>query len=84
MSITITISIPLDVVILLDVDLDWGLEIAIINSKITNTLIIFNKGLSLVKSEFLAFKYDKEECVSDAWVYFPNLYQKNNIAHGWS
>ena len=47
---------------------------------ITNTLIKFKKGLSLVKSEFLAFKYDKEECVSDACVYFSNLSQKNNIA----
>ena len=64
----------------MDVDLDWGLEIAIINSMITNILIIFNKGLSLVKGEFLAFKNDKEECVSEAWVYLPNLYQKNNIA----
>ena len=72
-------SIPLDVETLFDVDLDWGLDIAIINNRITINLITFRKGLSLVKIELFTFKKDNEGCDRDAWVYLPNLYQKKII-----
>ena len=72
-------SIPLDVETLFDVDLDWGLDIAIINNRITINLITFRKGLSLVKIELFTFKKDNEGCDKDAWVYLPNLYQKKII-----
>ena len=50
-----------------------------INNRITINLIIFGKGLSLVKIELFTLKKDNEGCDKDAWVYLPNLYQKKII-----
>ena len=80
-SITITMSIPLDVLILFDVDLDWGLDIARINRRITIILIIFNIGLILDIIDLFNFNNDKDDCFNVAWVNLPNLYQ-NRIAAG--
>ena len=80
-SITITISIPLDDFILLDVDLDWGLDIARIKRRITIILITFKSGLILDINDLFSFNKDKDDCLNVACVNLPNLYQ-NNIATG--
>tara|TARA_A100001035_G_C27485163_1_gene365017 strand:- start:10 stop:222 length:213 start_codon:yes stop_codon:yes gene_type:complete len=65
-SITITISIPLDDFILLDVDLDWGLDIARIKRRITIILIIFKSGLILDTNDLFSFNKDKDDCFNVA------------------
>ena len=71
----------LDDFILLDVDLDWGLDIARIKRRITIILIIFKSGLILDTNDLFSFNKDKDDCFNVAWVNLPNLYQ-NNIATG--
>ena len=57
-------SIPLDVLILFEVDFDWGLETAITNSKITISLTIFKKGLSFEINELFNLNHEKKKLIT--------------------